>query len=223
MLKYIPFNQYFDDKGRTKGGLEHMNGRTTLLLCGLLLAAGCAEEVQPPSVQEYLDDPNSLEAAVVRCSMNRSETRYNAECVNARQAISIIEAKEERARRAAFEAESDKKRQALRRTQQAAAEARRRAEEMERQRKEAEYLAQFGELPPRDEPAEESDVLPGNAPAVVIPETDDTLPSEPYEEAPAIDGGNAPVVEPAPETVPEGDLDAVREELRRRAEESGSQ
>jgi hypothetical protein len=93
---------------------------------------------------------------------------------------------------------------------------------MERQRKEAEYLAQFGELPPREGPAPESEVLPGNAPSVVIPE-EDTLSSGPYEDSPATDGGNAPVGEQAPEAVPEGDLDAVREELRRRAEESGSQ
>ena len=80
-----------------------MNKRLTSLLCGLALLVGCAEEVPPPSVQDYLADPNALEAAVVRCAANRSETRYDAECVNARQAISIIEAKEERHRRDAFD------------------------------------------------------------------------------------------------------------------------
>lgn len=190
--------------------------RVTSLLCGITLLVGCAEEVPPPSVQDYLADPNALEATVVRCAANRSETRYDAECVNARQAISIIEAKEERQRRDAFEAESDKKRQALRRTQQAAAEARRRSEEMERRRKEAEYLAQFGELPPRDEPADEPVNAASNAPNVVIPPAEEPEVAEPVENLPAIDGGNAPVAEPAPE----GDIDSVRDELRRRAEES---
>jgi len=91
-----------------------MNLRVTVLLSGLLVLVGCAEEVPPPSVHDYLDDPNALEAAMVRCSLNRSETRYEAECVNARQAVSIIEAKEERTRREAFEAESAAKRAALR-------------------------------------------------------------------------------------------------------------
>jgi hypothetical protein len=205
--------------------------RTTIWLGALALLLGCAEEVPPPSVQDYLDDPITLEATVVRCAANRSETRYDAECINARQAISIIEAKEERARREAFEVESDKKRQALRRTQRAAAEARRRAEELERRRKEAEYLAQFGELPPReDAESATDDGETANAPSVVIPPPDDATgqsyeEANPYEETrpvedlPASDGGNAPVAEPASE----GDLDAVREELRRRAEESGSQ
>jgi len=195
-----------------------MNKGTTLLLCGLALLVGCAEEVPPPSVQEYLDDPNTLEAAVVRCAANRSKTRYEAECVNARQAISIIEAKEERQRRDAFEAESDKKRQALRRTQQAAAEARRRAEELERRRKEAAYLSQFGELPPRDDSAATADDMATNAPSAVIPVAEVEAAAQPYEEVPAADGGNAPVAEPTPE----GDIDAVREELRRRAGEPES-
>lgn len=191
-----------------------MNIRVTLKLCGLLLVVGCAEELPPTSAQQFLDNPIMLEAAVVRCAQNRSETRYEAECVNARQAVSIIEAKEERARRDAFEAESYRKRQALRRTQQAAAEARRRAEEAAQHRKEAAYLAQFGDLPPREDDSEvdravEADARPASALDSVAPEP---------ENSPAVDGGNAPVAEPAPER----DLDAVREELRRRNEDSGN-
>ena len=199
-----------------------VNMRSTTSILGLLLLAGCTEEVPPPSVQDYPDDPIALEAAVVRCAANRSETRYDAECVNARQAVTIIEAKEERARRAAFEAESSKKREALRRTQQAAAEARRRAEEMERQRREAEYLAQFGELPPREDAGSDSEENIRNAPGAVYEPVNDGVLSQPYDEAPAVDGGNAPTVETVPEPA-EGDLDAVREELRRRAEETEGQ
>jgi hypothetical protein len=197
-----------------------MKNHVSILLCGLALMTGCEEEQKPTTVTEFLDNPIILEAAVVRCAQNRSESRYDAECVNARQAVSIIEAKEERARRDKFEAESDKKREALRRTQQVAAEARRRAAEAERMRKEAEYLAQFGELPPRPEGEAEVDEAAANAPGMVIPETED----EPANLPPAADplspsdGGNAPVAE----SEPESDLEAVRDELRKRNDESGN-
>ncbi|MDJ0812954.1 MAG: EexN family lipoprotein [Woeseiaceae bacterium] len=203
-----------------------MNLRLTSLVCGLAVLCGCAEEVPPPSVHDYLADPIALEAAVVRCAANRSETRYDAECVNARQAVSIIEARKERERREAFEAESAAKRAALRRTQQAAAEARRRAEEAEQRRREAAYLAQFGELPPAGDDEAVEDETAVNAPGAVLPPAPEepstpparVAPTAPPQEAPAVDGGNAPVVD----TEPPADLDAVREELRRRNEESGN-
>jgi hypothetical protein len=185
-----------------------MKNYLPVMLCGMVLVTGCAEEPKPRSVTEFLENPIVLEAAVVRCAQNRTESRYDAECVNARQAVSIIEAKEERARRDAFEAESDKKREALRRTQQAAAEARRRAAEAERRRKEAEYLAQFGELPPPpgDEAAIDGD--DGNAPAMVIPDA-------PADSSPASAGSNAPVATADPVS----DLSDIRDELRKRGEE----
>lgn len=192
-----------------------------MLMCGLALVAGCAEEPKPRSVTEFLENPIVLEAAVVRCAQNRTESRYDAECVNARQAVSIIEAKEERARRDAFEAESDKKREALRRTQQAAAEARRRATEAERLRKEAEYLAQFGELPPSPDGENTVDGAAANAPTMVIPDTatdaNEFIPP-PADPAPASDGGNAP----GATADPVSDLSAVRDELRKRGEEQGN-
>ena len=155
---------------------------------------------------------------MVRCSVNRAETRYRAECVNARQAVSIIEAKQERVRREAFEAQSEAKRAALRRTQQAAAEARRRAQEAEQRRREAEYLAQFGELPPREdaedpELAKEPEV---NAPQAVIPAPKEDQRLAPAEvEVPPV-GSNAPVIEQEPPQ----DLNEIREELRRRNDET---
>jgi hypothetical protein len=170
-------------------------------------------------VTEFLKNPIILEAAMVRCAQNRSETRYDATCVNARQAVSIIEAKEERARRDIFEAESNRKREALRRTQQVAAEARRRAAESERMRKEAEYLAQFGELPPPPQEERDVDEAAANAPGVIIPEIADEpadLPPKADPLSPS-DGGNAPAA--VSETG--SDLEAVREELRNRNEEPG--
>jgi len=197
-----------------------MKNRLTMLLCGIAAIAGCAEEQKPRTVTEFLDSPIVLEAALVRCGQNRAETRYDTECVNARQAISILEAKEERARQEAFDAESNKKREALRRTQQAAAEARRRAEEAQRKREEAEYLAQFGELPPVEDAAGKVDEAAMNVPGMLIPEAEnsDNMGDAPGESAPASDGGNAPSSTAAPAS----DLDAVRDELRRRAEETGN-
>ncbi len=196
--------------------------RVTILISGIALVAGCAEPPQPRSVQEFVDNPIVLEAALVRCSRNRSETRYDAECVNAREANKIIAASEEAERRAEFEAQSERKRQALRRAQEAAAEARRRAAEAAKRREEAAYLAQFGQLPPDDSQQTESPDT-GNEPIAVIPEPADepaNAVDEDYSEplfAPASDTSNAPVAEQEPE--PARNLDEIREELKRRNEE----
>ena len=197
-----------------------MKHRVSILLCALALAAGCAEEPQPRSVNELLDNPVLLESLLVRCAQNRSETRYDAECVSARQAVSIIEAREERERRDAFEAESARKRDALRRTQRAASEARRRAAEAERLRKEAEYLAQFGEFPPSAQDESATADAAANAPTAVIPEPSEERVQEAavVESPPPAPNANAPAAESAS---PE-DLSAIREELRRRNEKSGN-
>ncbi len=198
----------------------------TLIFGGIGLLAGCAEEPPPRSATEFLENPIMLEAAMVRCSQDRTATRYDAECVNARQAVRQIEAKEEAARRADFDARSDRKRQALRRTQEAATQARRRAAEARRMQEEAEYLAQFGAAPPREDqyPAEETDT--GNLPLAVIPEKDQpqVLSSGPGDVVRATDGGNAPAITVEPEDdSPATDLESVRDELQRRNEDGGNQ
>jgi membrane-bound lytic murein transglycosylase len=198
-----------------------MTLRVTILIGGIALLAGCAEPPPPRTVQEFLDNPIVLEAALVRCSRNRAETRYDAECVNVREANKIVAAQEEAARRAEFEAQSERKRQALRRAQEAAAEARRRAAAAQKRREEAAYLAQFGQpVPDGNQQTQEPDT--GNVPIAVIPEpageTMDTAGdaySEPLNAAPS-GASNAPVAEmqPAPETA--RNLDDIREELKRR-------
>ncbi len=213
---------------------------TGAFLCAGLLA--CDNEPPPRTVTEFMENPILLEAAVVRCAQNRAESRYDAECMNAREAVKIIEAREEASRRAGLEAESERKRQALRRTQQAAAEARRRAEEERRRREEAEYAAQFGEPPPE---SAATDMADSNAPMAVLPapppaNTGQSIES-PYDEAPVDEGSydapppvsppastSAPVAEAQPqqaepETAPDTtDLDAIREELKRRSDQDGS-
>jgi hypothetical protein len=139
-----------------------------VLMCAAVFLAACSEEPRPRSINEFLDNPIVLEAALVRCAENRNESRYDAECMNARQANSIVEARDERVRSKQLEAESEAKRRALRETQEAAAQAQRLAEEEERRRREAEYLAQFGELPSPEEIPVESDPSAANAPAAVL-------------------------------------------------------
>ena len=204
--------------------MRSYNRQLMTLVGGLVLACACTEEQPVRSVNQFVEDPIMLEAAMVRCAADRQLTRYDAECVNARQAVSMIEAKEEALRRADFESRSDAKRQALRRAQAAAAEARRRAADSERQRREAEYLAQFGVALPSDTPAPEAAASGGNSPVAVIPEneTPDRQAAERTSTLPATDGGNAPVNETQREVTPT-DLTSIRDELQRRNEEDGDQ
>ena len=202
-----------------------VNKHLTLIIGATGFLAGCGEEPPPRSTAEFLENPIMLEAAMVRCSQDRKATRYDAECVNARQAVGQIEVKEEAARQAEFDARSKNKRQALRRTQEAATQARQRTAEAERLRIEAEYLAQFGVAPPREDQDLDLDVATGNLPAAVIPDSEQpaATSSGPDDVSLATDGGNAPgiAVESADEA-PATDLESIRDELQLRNEESGN-
>ena len=72
------------------------------------MLAACAEPPPPRSVDEFIHDPIMLEAALVRCSQNRAEMRYEAECVNAREASEQIAAREEATRTARMAAAASK-------------------------------------------------------------------------------------------------------------------
>ena len=179
------------------------NRLTTLLTCAVILGA-CGKEPAPRTVTEFVQDPILLESALLRCTQKRAESRYDPECINAREAVKRVAAENEMARRSELEKQSEQKREALRRTQQAAAEARRRALEEEKRREEAEYLAQFGELPP---PLTDSnEPLSGNEPGVVV------MPSGPEEAVPGrrdapqnnAVGSNAPGVDMHPEQTDTG-------------------
>lgn len=217
MLNFLPINQFSDLN-------EIMSRQLTTLIAGIGILAGCAPEAPPArTVTEFVENPILLEAAMLRCAKDRSTTKYEQECINAREAVKRIQAKEEERRSVELEARSERKREALRRTQRAREEARRRAEEAERLREEAEYLAQFGALPPAE--SDDEEVLPeGNLPIAVVPKTGATdQPTQTHGDAlPAVDGGNAPVAEPVPEEESATDLNDVREELRRRSEEDNN-
>ena len=162
-----------------------------------------------------MENSRLLEATMVRCGQNRSEMKYEAECVNARDAVNRLEVGEKQAKRQELEAQSERKRLALRRTQEAAAEARRRALEAKRRREEAEYLGIFDGVAPNgtglaDDPRTTTEAAPGhegNAPTIEI------APPKPesIEEA---------VEDPAPNAGATSDLELIREELKRRQTEN---
>ena len=166
------------------------------------LLVACDKEVTPRTVTEFKENPNLLEAAMVHCAQNRSTTKYEVECINAREAINLIARAEDDARKVDLEAQSERKRRALRRTQEAAAEARRRAAEADRQRIEDEYLGQFDSVSIVQESEGRSE-LPIGAQIVQLPtEIVRAIDQATVDEESAVVGGS--------------DLNAVRDELERR-------
>jgi len=97
-----------------------------------------------------MEDPIAMEATIIRCNADREARRYDPECANAREAVRITEAIEQRARREALEEQSERKLQALRKARDAADAALRRAEQERKRLEEEEYLRQF-EDPAEDE------------------------------------------------------------------------
>lgn len=187
---------------------------TTALLAASLLSACAKEEIPPISVAEFMADRILLEATVVRCAHDRSATKYEAECVNAREAGNWLASNDRADRSKELEAQSARKRLALRRTQQAATEARRRAAAAQRQREADEYLGIYQVMPGNGSSGQDlnggvvntqqmqrADVLPGNQPGVIV----------------------SPIVQEESDVPAAGqvtDIDSIREELRRRQDAS---
>ena len=194
-------------------------GILSIAVTALVLLAACGEEPPPISVLDFMENPIQLEATMVRCAENRGEARYDPECLNAREAINRIAAREEQARRAELEAQSERKRQALRRAQEAAAEARRRALEEERRREEAELLGPFAPLPEGEVPPAQDDPQQGEGHADSPEPATSTVPAS---QRPG--GEMRPPATPASvqDSPQESDLDAIRRELERRQDESGA-
>ena len=188
-----------------------------LLLAGAVsFLSACGRSEPPPrTMAEFLDNPILLEATMVRCAQDRSKTKYEVECVNAREASNSLATAEEEARRLELDKQSERKRRELRRTQEAKAEARRRAADARRRREEAEYLGVFEELP-----AEGAPVLPGVdaqvGAAEVAVESDGNEPG-------AVMAPPEPVLEPLQEqqAAEPSDIDSIREELKRRQDQTG--
>lgn len=190
--------------------------RLTTITALVCLLAACGEEKPPRSVDELVASPFLLEAAMVRCAQDRSKTKYDQECLNAREAGNRLAAEDREERQEFLEAQSARKRQALRRTQEAVAEARRRAAEARRRREEAEYLGLFETLPGEGPIAAMSsgavddaqstaatEMLPDNQPGVVI--------------MPLVPAGEA---EASTELPVATDIKSIREELKKRQDRS---
>lgn len=213
-------------------------GTFVAALCAASLLAACGEEPPPPSPNEFIENRILLEATMVRCSQNRAEARYDAECLNAREAVNRLAAAEEQAKRQDLETQSERKRQALRRAQEAAAEARRRALVEEQRRRDAELLGEFEPLP-TDETADETNAVtddktgrdlpppgasgnneytdPGDGEDIADDTADDTAPT------PMPRSAAGPIPDASASEDPDSDssdLEAIRRELERRQGES---
>ncbi len=182
-----------------------------VIICGITsLLAGCVEEPPPRTVTDFLENRILLEATMVRCGKNRNQSKYEVECVNAREAINRIATQEEKAHRTDIEAQFERKRKSLRRTQEAAAEARRRAVEARRRREEAEYLGVYDHLPP-------GTAIEGTTPTGSDAGSDGTQQSyEPGNVEQRPEEHAQPENDLLPEIATEQDLEAIREELLRR-------
>ena len=108
-------------------------------LVALALLAGCAEEPLPPSVTELVENPVLLDATMVGCLQHEGAS-YAPECINAREAAEQLAAVAEKARQEELEAQSIRKREALRRAQAAADAADEQALQLAKEREAAEYL-----------------------------------------------------------------------------------
>jgi hypothetical protein len=206
-----------------------MNSRNiTCTFCCAALLSACGKDPLPPrSVEEFVDNPILLEATMVRCAQDRSKTKYEAECVNVREAANRLAAAEEKARRIELEQQSERKRAALRRTQEAKAAARRRTEEERRRREEAEYLGIFEELPPAPQEGALDSSVADNAAGPASPPPAGPQPARASQIPDGTADGNLqpPVLDEAPvaeEQPPEqADIEAIREELKRRQDSTG--
>ena len=78
---------------------------------GLLTAC---EGESPRSYSEYLEDPIAREATLLRCNASRDVSRGDAECINAKRAATALAAQHDAEKSRRLEAESERKRAALR-------------------------------------------------------------------------------------------------------------
>lgn len=196
--------------------------RVTLASLSLGWLAGCSKEPPPPSVEAFIEDPILLDATMVRCVASRNSINYDPECVNAREAVERIAAVEQQARRAALEAESERKRDALRRAREAADQARRDAEERERLRQEAELLGLVLVPETPESAASATDALPEDASVGAARVTVGEVPpahAGAMIEADGVDAPGRAAPDPASGAAPvTTDLGEIREQLEQRRE-----
>ena len=190
-----------------------------ICIAAIVSFTGCSKEPRPPSVNEFMQNELLLQSTLVRCTENRSEMRYEPECVNVREAVNLLAVREEKASREKLEAQSKRKREALRRTQQAVAEARRLNAERQRIQEQGGIVV-VDEVPialPQDGGTVALEAA-GEAPASSTTGIDDAGSTA---TTPAVDVESDPAPG-ADETLANdttSDIEAVRQELKRRDED----
>ena len=127
-------------RSRTRASTRR--GLSTAL--ALIVLSGCGEP-EPLYYTDFMEDRFAREGTLARCNENREASVNDIECANARRAAATIALREERARRAQLEQESERKlaemRAEMERQRQAAIEAQAIAEAAAR----AAYEAQWRE------------------------------------------------------------------------------
>jgi hypothetical protein len=86
-------------------------------ICVLLSA--CEEPPQPRSVDSFINNRSALDTTLLRCNADRDRTMADRECINARKAVARISVQEEKEKKGRLEAESERKRDQLRRQREA--------------------------------------------------------------------------------------------------------
>ncbi|MCH9026801.1 MAG: EexN family lipoprotein [Proteobacteria bacterium] len=149
--------------------------RLSLVLLPALIFMGCAEPEKPPaSIATLIEDPALLDTVLARCTVGDEEFRASRECKNARRAVDAVAAAEtEEQKTVDLEAQSERKRAALRRERERVDQQREISEEraeIEAAAKEAEELT--GSADYADQLIGEEAVLPPTTPigAVIDPE-----------------------------------------------------
>jgi hypothetical protein len=113
------------------------------LVVALCLAAAACDEPAPRTYTSFMEDRIAREGTLTRCRENPQIEQSDIECANARRAESAIALRQERERRAALEAESERKLAALRAEIAARAEAALAAQAAAAAALEAAYEAQW--------------------------------------------------------------------------------
>jgi len=109
-------------------------------LTGIFFLGGCAEELPPTSVEEFMTDRALLDSTLALCNADKAAAMEDRNCSNARRAVERLWRQQEEEKKAAAEREFQRKREALR------AQANREQEQLEEQRKVREALEKEEEI-----------------------------------------------------------------------------
>jgi hypothetical protein len=113
-----------------------------------LVAACSSPQPEPRTFFFFMEDGIAREGVLARCNRDRDATAEDEECNNARRAASALAVEQERGRRAALDAESERKLLAMRARADREAEMQRQAEAAAREAERQAYEDQWREPSP---------------------------------------------------------------------------